>query len=45
MAEYLNDFHRKNSEAVMKYLSKQKPLSQEEMEAQAQAIHQFSKKE
>lgn len=24
---YLNDFHKKNSEAVMEYLRKQKPLS------------------
>lgn len=45
MAKYLNDFHRKNSEAVMEYLRKQKPLSPEEAEAQTLRIHQAIERE
>ena len=40
MAEYLNDFHKKNSEAAMKHLSKQRQFSPEEMLAQIKAHHQ-----
>ena len=40
MAEYLNDFHKKNSEAVMKHLSRQRQFSPEEMLAQIEAHHQ-----
>ena len=36
---YLNEFHKKNSEAAMEYLRKQKPLSPEEAEAQTERIH------
>ena len=39
MAEYLNDFHKKNSERAKEYLRKQPMLSPEEMEAQTQRIH------
>ena len=39
MSNYLNDFHRKNSEAAMKYLSKQRQYSPEEMEAQIKEHH------
>ena len=45
MIKYLNDFHKKNSEEAMRILSKQKPLSPEEAEAQTQAIHQSIEKE
>ena len=36
---YLNEFHKKNSEEAMRILSKQKPLSREEKEAQTERIH------
>jgi hypothetical protein len=36
---YLNEFHKKNSEEAMRILSKQKPLSPEEAEAQTLRIH------
>ena len=36
---YLSEFHKKNSEAAMEYLRKQKPLSPEEAEAQTERIH------
>ena len=40
MTKYLNDFHKKNSEAAMEYLRKQRVFSQEEMEAQTRKIHE-----
>lgn len=40
MANYWNDFHRKNSEQAMESLRKQRLFSPEEMEAQTKAIHQ-----
>ena len=45
MAKYLNDFHKKNSEEAMRILSKQKPLSREEKEAQTERIHKVIEKE
>lgn len=45
MVKYLNDFHKKNSEAAMEYLRKQKPLSPEEAEAQTERIHKAMEKE
>lgn len=45
MIKYLNDFHKKNSEEAMRILSKQKPLSREEKEAQTERIHKAMEKE
>ena len=39
MAEYLSDFHKKNSERALEYLHKQPMLSAEEAEAQTKRIH------
>ncbi len=42
---YLSEFHKKNSEEAMRILSKQKPLSREEKEAQIERIHKAIDKE
>ena len=39
MAEYLSDFHKKNSERALEYLRKQRSFSPEEMEEQTKRIH------
>ena len=39
MPEYLNDFHKKNSEQAIEYISKQKPLSALEKLKQTKEIH------
>ena len=42
---YLSEFHKKNSEEAMRILSKQKPLSREEKEAQIERIHKAIEEE